>query len=497
MNKYSFISFLALLTIVIALPLYAWQEPLRMDQVQADLRQEFVNDAAVMYVENCSVCHGAAAEGIGAMPPLDNPGLRDADYDLLYKTIARGRYDTAMAAWHSDEGGIYNDYQIDELITLIRYGDWSQVGELAAAQGLIPPTLPVPQVDEVFLAEVAALDDAGSEWAAGMQLYANNCTICHGINGEGSDLAVPLHTAAVQAADADELKRIILEGVPGTMMPGWDKSLAEDEVTNLVSFLKNWDVIAAAGLQLTAPQPTRIDLNNPAEVFALGQRIFDTTCATCHGENGSGGTGPVLNSQQILTRNTDAQLLTAIINGGRRPNSTMPAFGDRLTTVEMEAVVAYLRSWEPTAPQVQNPRGTGQGGGPPWMQATPDAANPISPGGPPWRDTGTSSTQGTGTDQQSMQLSGAGDVQQYVGTVVAINDNMLTFRTGDGVEMVAMLGPTWFWGTEGIALNLDDQIELEGFAGVDHMELNWLTNLTTGAHINLRTPTGQPVWGGG
>jgi len=104
---------------------------------QADLRQDFVSDAAVFYVENCAVCHGAAGEGIGPTPALDNPGLREADYDFLYKTIARGRYDTTMSGWHEDEGGIYNEYQVDELVALVRYADWSQVGELAAAQGLI------------------------------------------------------------------------------------------------------------------------------------------------------------------------------------------------------------------------------------------------------------------------------------------------------------------------------------------------------------------------
>jgi mono/diheme cytochrome c family protein len=128
----------------------------------------------------------------------------------------------------------------------------------------------------------------------------------------------------------------------------------------------------------------------------LGERIYNTTCAACHGENGSGGTGPALNSLQLLTRKTDEQIQNTVINGGHRPNSTMPAFGDRLTSVEIGALVDYIRAWEPTATWVENPRGTQQGGGPPWLRATPDANNPIGPGrgqggrgnqggGPPWR----------------------------------------------------------------------------------------------------------------
>ena len=397
MNRYIIISIFALLVLVVVLPAYALLEPRRMVQAQVNLRQEFVSDAAVMYVENCGICHGAAGEGIGAVPGLDNPGLREADYDFLYKTIARGRYDTTMAGWHVDEGGVFNDYQVEELVALIRYVDWSLVGELAAFQGLIPPTLPVPQVEKAFLEEIAALSPEGNIWAEGMHIYANNCTVCHGINGEGSDLGLPLNTPELRVREAAELVRIIGEGVPGTAMVAWKNTLSVDDIEALVSFIQNWDAIEGAGLVLEPPEPIHIDLNNPEEVLALGERLYNTTCVACHGENGSGGTGPVLNSLQLLTRNSDEQMKNTIVNGGHRPNSSMPAFGDRLTSVEIGALVDYIRAWEPTATWVENPRGTQQGGGPPWLRATPDANNPIGPGsrgqggrgnqggGPPWR----------------------------------------------------------------------------------------------------------------
>ena len=400
MNRYKIISMLALLVLVVVLPIYVLLEPDRMVQAQVALRQEFVSDAAVIYVENCAVCHGAAGEGIGAVPGLDKPALYEADYDFLYKTIARGRYDTTMTGWHIDEGGVFNDYQVEELVALIRYVDWSLVGELAAVQGLIPPTLPVPQVEEAFLEEIAALSPDGNVWAEGMQIYANNCTICHGINGQGSDLGVNLNNPDVRAVDTAELVRIINEGVPSTLMAGWSNVLEPHEVESLVTFLQNWDVIEGQGFVLTPPDPVRIDLDNPEEVLALGERIFSTTCAVCHGDNGSGGTGPALNSLQLLTNNSDEQIQSTIINGGHRPNSSMPAFGDRLTSVEIGALIDFIRAWEPTATWVENPRGTQQGGGPPWLQATPDANNPIGPensgrgsrgnqgNGPPWRQEG-------------------------------------------------------------------------------------------------------------
>jgi len=505
MNKYTILTFLALLILILALPVYAWLEPTRMAEAQADLRQEFVSDAAVLYVENCALCHGAAGEGLGPTPALDNPGLREADYDFLYKTVARGRYDTTMSGWHEDEGGAFNDYQVDELVALVRYADWSQVGELAAAQGLIPPTLPVPEADEGFLAEVAALSPEGSVWAEGMSVYAANCTICHGINGEGSDLAVPLNTPEIQAADAAELARIINEGVPSTMMAGWSGALDTAEIDSVVSFLQNWDVIEGQGLVLTPPDPIHIDLNNPQEVLALGERIYSSTCIACHGENGSGGIGPVLNSQQVLTNKTDEQIRDTVINGGHRPNSSMPAFGDRMTAVEIDALVSFIRAWEPTAPWVENPRGTEQGGGgPPWLRATPDPDNPVDPGaqgqgkgqgrggqggGPAWRD----ENSAQGNDQQAIPQN-MGPAIFFSGEVVAADGNALTFTSADGSLVEAMLGPPWFWSESGILLRKGDKIELEGFESPDHMELNWITNITTGESIQLRTPEGMPVW---
>ncbi|MEI7645821.1 MAG: cytochrome c [Chloroflexales bacterium] len=105
-------------------------------------------------------------------------------------------------------------------------------------------------------------------------------------------------------------------------------------------------------------------------------------CTTCHGAAGSGGIGPAINSQQFLSRKNDAAITQTIIAGGTRPGSAMPAFGDRLTSVEINAIVTYIRSLQATAPNVANPRGTQQGGGgPPWMRATatPDPNGATAP----------------------------------------------------------------------------------------------------------------------
>lgn len=528
MHKTNLITLISLAILVTVLPFYAWREPDRLAQAQAELQQEFVSEAAVIYAHNCAVCHGAAGEGIGAMPALNSTGLRTADYDFLYKTIARGRYETVMSGWLNEEGGSLNEYEVNELVALIRYAAWAEVGQITASAGFAPPTMPVPKVDDLFIAELVALDPAAAAWAAGMTFYAQNCTICHGINGEGSDLGLPLNTAAIRATPADELQSIITAGVPTTLMVGWDNVLSSADIADIVAFLKNWDVINDAGLVLTPPEPVEIDLSDPGKALAAGEQIYNSTCMACHGENGAGGIGPVLNSQQILTRNSDEQISQTIINGGRRPNSSMPAFGDRLSDSEISALVQFIRAWEPNAPTVANPRGTAQGGGPPWLRVAPEGDANITPqgngpgqgnqgqgsqgqgnqgqggqgqGGPPWRNeepaapTTPPAPGASGAVDGMGTLLPSGPAQTYVGSVVAIDGNQLTFRnSADNKDLLAMLGPPWFWEENGIELKIGDVVSLEGFDGDDHLEVNWIKNETTGQSMTLRSPDGNPVW---
>lgn len=172
MNRYDLISLVALLLLVTALPIYALNEPLRMAQAQESLRRQFIADATDMYLEICAGCHGAGGEGLAPMPPLNNPDLARADYDVLYKTIARASHGTAMAAWHIDEGGILSDYQIEELITLIRYGDWAEVGTQAAAQGFSPSTPFASNLQGVSQTSVVV-------GAANPQAEPHECRACH------------------------------------------------------------------------------------------------------------------------------------------------------------------------------------------------------------------------------------------------------------------------------------------------------------------------------
>ncbi len=99
------LALLAASLVTIALGVYILFEPTRMTVAAVDLIDAQVTDGQIIYAENCAVCHNAAGEGLGANPALNTDGLKSMDYDTLYKTIARGRYNTAMPAWSVTDGG--------------------------------------------------------------------------------------------------------------------------------------------------------------------------------------------------------------------------------------------------------------------------------------------------------------------------------------------------------------------------------------------------------
>ena len=91
-----------------------------------------------------------------------------------------------------------------------------------------------------------------------------------------------------------------------------------------------------------------------ADLAAEGSTVWQFNCSSCHGLNGEGGVGPALNSKQFLQSATDEQARTLISVG--IPGSQMSAFsldhGGPLTSEQIKSVVAYIRAWEPNAPDV-------------------------------------------------------------------------------------------------------------------------------------------------
>jgi cbb3-type cytochrome c oxidase subunit III len=189
------------------------------------------------------------------------------------------------------------------------------------------------------------------EFAAdGATLYGAFCAGCHGLDGKGRRLAGLVSFPSIVNPDflsiAPDalLQHTVEQGRPGRRMPGWLRpdGLRPDEVKAVIAHVRE----LGATKPLPDPRPARWVTADAAD----GKRLFDSTCAGCHGAQGIGGEGPALNNKVLLASATDTYLVETISRGRR--GTAMAAFVDpspvrpTLTAAEIHSVVSYLRSLE-------------------------------------------------------------------------------------------------------------------------------------------------------
>jgi mono/diheme cytochrome c family protein len=388
------VGILATAMIALGLLLYAIEEPQRIANAAEQQIQVDLEEAMTLYAENCSVCHGLAGEGIGSTPSLDSDALRTSDGASIDKIISRGLFNTAMPAWNKTDGGPLSDYQISELVALIQLGDWQATRNRVVNLGLAPRVPFIADPDPIILQQVAGLPD-GEILVRAIQTYAGECVACHGEDGLGTALAPALNDPAVRAKSTDEIQRSILNGVAGTLMAPWNNTLSSDQVSDLVYLISHWDVVPAGAIPApNTPVPVT------AESLALGADLYISNCTRCHGPDGQGTQrAPALNVKSFLAETSDAAMEKIITLGV--PSTAMPAWGDRLTDAEIQAVVGYLRSWEPAAPEVATPlRG-------PWWRTNGSTASETGNG--PQMPSG-------GIQSQNQSAGSATDVTSQGGT---------------------------------------------------------------------------------
>lgn len=352
----------ATMLIAAGLGWYMLNEPTRIVSAQEEVLTVQLDEAMTLYAENCAVCHGLNGEGIGATPALNNPALFTMPFEDIQKTIARGRYQTAMPAWSLLDGGPLSDYQIDELVLLIQFGDWAETGDRVVNLGLAPLVPFTTEADPALLAQVGALPD-GATLQTAVQLFAASCVSCHGADGLGTGIAPALNDEDTRAKTTDELTRTLTFGNTGTLMAGWSNTLTPEEISALITLIQRWQEVPLG----TIPAPN-VPIPTTEESIALGSQLYAANCSRCHGPEGQGTPrAPSLNVQSFFVDRTD-QAIQQIITSGV-PGTAMPTWGDRMTEAEIQAIVGFIRQWEATAPEVATLTRPG-GGGPPWRNNT-------------------------------------------------------------------------------------------------------------------------------
>lgn len=171
---------------------------------------------AVLFRENCAVCHRRDGGGQTGFPDLtDDHWLWDGSLEEIELTIRHG------VNWPADEDarasamppfgtdGVLEPAEIDSLVDHLR---------------------------RISGAEEAGADDVG----AGAALFADYCAACHGEEGEGGlGLGAPSLTDAawIYGGDRQSLTETIAKGRIG-VMPAWRGRLGDAEIRQLALYVR-------------------------------------------------------------------------------------------------------------------------------------------------------------------------------------------------------------------------------------------------------------------
>lgn len=350
-NAMKLTGILATIVIVLVIPLYTILESSRQEELLLGHYTKAIQSSTDLYAENCALCHGAAGEGIAGNPPLDSEAIGLMSEHDLTKVISRGRDGTLMAAWAVDEGGIFTNSQINDMVILIQNVDWGLVESRVAELGLTPPEMIEMTVPDEMLASVAELPD-GETLSEGLAIYAENCAACHGADGAGTAIAPAIDSAELRDNSRQDLTDLINNGVPGTLMAGWQTQLQPDQINAVVDLIYRWPELRQSGIEI--PQEEVFNIATTPEMIQEGQELFNIACKSCHGVDGYGTRmAPALNNQLFLSKTPDEAIYQIIANGV--PGTLMPGWGGRLTDYDMQSLVAFMRSLETTAPSILPP----------------------------------------------------------------------------------------------------------------------------------------------
>jgi DMSO reductase family type II enzyme heme b subunit len=135
----------------------------------------------------------------------------------------------------------------------------------------------------------------------GKKIYERKCAWCHGADGAGGGPSSVFLTPAPRdftfgffkwrttpfddySPSANDLYRMISQGVIGTSMPGWADVLSKAEVKDVADYVKALGRFEYSQNAGTAP----VKINASTDALIRGKRHFLDRCSECHGELGRG-----------------------------------------------------------------------------------------------------------------------------------------------------------------------------------------------------------------
>jgi len=170
------------------------------------------------------------------------------------------------------------------------------------------------------------------------------CAACHGQNAEGVvGMGPTLASSTFLAASTDAyLKETIQKGRPGTTMIPWGASLKDNQIDDIIAYLR----------ALAPHEPATLDESPLKGNVKLGGEVYKGICQACHGVTGAGyaetknGTG--IGRKGFLDTSSNGFIRYLIGEG--KTGTKMRGFRKGkphniadLTPDEVDSVIQYLR----------------------------------------------------------------------------------------------------------------------------------------------------------
>jgi quinol---cytochrome-c reductase cytochrome c subunit len=172
---------------------------------------------------------------------------------------------------------------------------------------------------------------ASTQVAQGKSLFIQSCSSCHGLDAQGTSQAPSLVGAGAAA--------VYFQMSTGRMPA---KELGAENDRKPTNFTEQQiyaiaDYIASLGGGPAIPSDEQV--STVGANTALGEELFSTNCAQCHGFAGAGGALTYGKNAPSLNASTPKQIYTAMLTGPE----AMPVFGDGTITPEQKRdIIAFI-----------------------------------------------------------------------------------------------------------------------------------------------------------
>ena len=180
-------------------------------------------------------------------------------------------------------------------------------------------------------ASAAAPAQNSTQISQGQALFEASCSSCHGLDAQGTTVAPSLIGTGAASVDFQ---------MSTGRMPA--KELGAENNRKPTDFTQQqiYDIAAyIASLGGGPAIPSQAAVSTQGANTALGEELFSTNCAQCHGFAGAGGALTYGKSAPSLNASTPTQIYEAMLTGPE----AMPVFGDgTFTPAEKRDIIAYI-----------------------------------------------------------------------------------------------------------------------------------------------------------